>query len=68
MEVTMKSMLTGKTHTREINATPQEIATWKSGALIQDAMPFLSPDEREFVMTGITPEEWNVYFPEESEE
>ena len=26
--------------------------------LIQNAMPNLSADEREFLMTGITPEEW----------
>ena len=64
MEVTMKSVLTGKTHTLEINVTLQELAAWKAGALIQDAMPFLSPEEREFVMTGITPEEWNAHFPE----
>jgi len=31
---------------------------WKGGELIQNAMPNLSADEREFLMTGITPEEW----------
>jgi hypothetical protein len=31
---------------------------WERGVLIQDAMPHLSPDEREFLMTGITPDEW----------
>jgi hypothetical protein len=30
--------------------------------LIQDAFPFLSNDEREFIMTGITPDEWNEMF------
>ena len=25
---------------------------------IQEAMPHLTPDEREFIMTGITAEEW----------
>ena len=29
------------------------------GALIQDAMPHLDPDQREFLMTGITPAEWD---------
>jgi hypothetical protein len=33
--------------------------------LIQEAMPNLSADDREFIMTGITPEEWNSAFPDE---
>jgi len=65
MEITRRSMLTGKTHTREVNVTQQEIAAWQAGALIQDAMPFLNDDEREFVKTGITPEEWSAHFGEE---
>jgi hypothetical protein len=36
---------------------------WK----IQEAFGFLSPEEREFLMTGITPEEWNKIFPKEDE-
>ena len=32
---------------------------WRSGGgCIQDIMPYLSADEREFLMTGIMPEEW----------
>lgn len=34
--------------------------------LIQDALPFLSSDEREFLISGTTPEEFNLMF-EESE-
>jgi hypothetical protein len=37
---------------------------WESGALIQDAFPFLDADRREFIMTGITPAMWNEMFPE----
>ena len=64
MEVTMKSVLTGKTRSLEVNVTPQELAAWKAGALIQDAMPFASASDREFLMTGITQEEWDEHFPE----
>ena len=35
-----------------------DLAAWKNGMLIQNAMPDLSADEREFVMTRITPAEW----------
>jgi len=33
-----------------------------SKELIQDIVPNLSKEEREFLMTGITPEEWNKMF------
>ena len=32
------------------------------GIHIQDAAPFLNPDEREFLMTGITPDLWDKMF------
>lgn len=59
MEVTRRSKMTGKIRTREIPITNEQLASWKSGTLIQIAMPELSPDDREFLMTGITPEEWD---------
>jgi len=38
---------------------------WRSGGgCIQDIMPYLSADEREFLMTGIMPEEWGQAFGE----
>jgi len=35
--------------------------------LIQDAMPNLSVGERDFIITGITPEGWDALFGEEEE-
>lgn len=35
------------------------------GLLIQKAFSFLSVDEREFLLTGLTGEEWEKLFPEE---
>lgn len=35
---------------------------WAAGELIQNAFPMLSADEREFIMTGCTPEEWDEMF------
>ena len=37
------------------------------GCFIQSAFDFLSPSEREFLMTGITPEEWEATFTETEE-
>ena len=65
MKITRTSMLTGKTRTLDLDVTPQQLAKWKAGILIQDAMPLLNDDEREFVMTGITDEEWKATFGEE---
>lgn len=41
------------------------VKKYKEGALIQDAFPFLSPDEREFLLTGITSSEWDELFGED---
>ena len=62
MQITRISMFTNKVHTMDINVTQEQIALWESGTLIQDAMPNLSADEREFIKTGITREEWDNAF------
>ena len=64
MEITKTSQLTGLVHTREISVTDNQIDDWMSGTLIQDAMPDVSPDDREFLITGITPKEWADAFGE----
>ena len=65
MLITKTSILSGKTRTKEINVNQSQIDKWVAGMLIQDAMPNVSVDEREFIMTGSTPEEWDSYFNEE---
>lgn len=62
MKITMKSPFTGTINTLEIDVTMKQIEAWHDGALIQDVMPDVSADEREFIMTGITPEEWKEAF------
>ena len=62
MLIAKTSSLSSKTHEMEIDVSDKQIALWMEGALIQDVMPNLSPDEREFLMTGITPAEWNEMF------
>jgi hypothetical protein len=37
---------------------------WDTGELIQNAFPTLSADEREFIKTGISPQEWESVFGE----
>lgn len=64
MKITKTSMLSGKTRELDIPVTEEQLKLWKSGVLIQDAMPNLDQDQREFIMTGSTPEDW-ADFPEE---
>lgn len=58
MLITKTSLISGITRTRNIAITNKELEAWQSGMLIQDAMPALSEAEREFVLTGITQDEW----------
>lgn len=68
MEITRTSPHTGKSNTREIDVTQAELDKWQSGTLIQEAMPNVSADDREFIMTGLTPEDWTDIFADDEEE
>ena len=61
-------MFSGITRTLNLDITEAQLAAWQGGTVIQTAMPQLSADEREFVMTGVTAEEWAETFDEEDEE
>jgi hypothetical protein len=62
MKITRTSRLTGKTSVMYLDITKEQLFSWVDGELIQDAMPQLSAEEREFLMTGITPAEWDSVF------
>lgn len=65
VEVVRKSIVSGKVHSMDLDITPKQYSAWVHGMSIQEAMPNLNADEREFIMTGITPEEWADTFGEE---
>lgn len=52
------SPVTGKDKSMAINATNEQYIAWIDGTLIQDAMPQLSADEREFIISGCTSKDW----------
>ena len=64
MKITMTSMLSGQTRTRDISISQEQVDAWKNGAMIQDVVPEICPADREFLITGVTPEEWDETFPE----
>lgn len=49
----------------EVGATNAQVFDWMDGTLIQEAMPDLSPDQREYIITGLTPEEWDEIFKDQ---
>ncbi|MAG24048.1 hypothetical protein CMI47_00575 [Candidatus Pacearchaeota archaeon] len=66
MDLTRTSPITGVTSTIFIEGLTQEmIDRWKAGEMIQDALAGIPQELREFVMTGISPAEWNKMFPNE---
>ena len=62
MLITRISPFSGKINTLEIAVTQTQLDVWSSGELLQNAMPNLSADDREFIKTGITKDEWNSTF------
>jgi hypothetical protein len=67
MKITRVSMISGTIRTLDLPVTPEQIAAHQAGALIQDAFPNLLRWQREFILTGITDEEWQAAFPPEDE-
>lgn len=61
MRITRKSIISGTERTRDIPVNPEDFITWEKGyGSIQDLMPYLSDDDREFILSGITPSEWKT--------
>ena len=60
-------LITRGSRVADIPCTLQQLDAWARGALIQVAMPNLTEDEREFLLTGMVPGEWEELFGEEEE-
>tara|TARA_X000001388_G_scaffold16317_1_gene10090 strand:- start:352 stop:567 length:216 start_codon:yes stop_codon:yes gene_type:complete len=56
------SPISGKINVMDLDVTKDQFVAWEKGALIQDAFPNLTPDEREFLKTGVTRDEWDAMF------
>lgn len=63
MLITRTSILSGVKNYMDIPITEDELAAYERGdMLIQYAFPKLTDDQREFILSGITPEEWDRAF------
>lgn len=63
MKVTRVSDITMAEHTMQLPVTEDQLRNWlgtedRPGQLIQNVMPHLSKEQREFLISGCTPEEW----------
>ena len=52
-------------NSRTIEVPEAGLQAWEQGALIQDAMPELSPSDREALMTGICDTCWDAQWGDE---
>lgn len=59
--ITKMSPLSGLENTLEIDCDVIDYALWKRGMLIQDAMPDVPVDHREFLISGIYPGDWDEF-------
>jgi hypothetical protein len=62
MKITRTSLASGITRTLDIDITQDQLDRWKGGELIQRVAPYLDGDSREFIISGITSEEWETLF------
>lgn len=69
--VKVRSLFSGEWHTMECDpefvtaVTRAQWDAWQAGQNIASAMPQLSAEEREFLISGATPEEWDAAFKED---
>ena len=51
----------------EVAVNEEDYWDWDDGALVQNAFPYLSADEREMLISGICPKCWDKMFEEEED-
>lgn len=64
-DVSVKSLFSGKWHMQRLRISEGQWESWQRGAYIHLAMPHLTADQREFLMSGATSEEWEEMCKEE---
>jgi hypothetical protein len=66
MYITRKSQLSGQEHTLNLDVTFEQLHRFENrkitGEYVQTIFSNLPAPEREFILTGITPEEWDATF------
>ncbi len=68
MLIKRTSQSSGITREMDLPITQVQLDAWENGMLAQRAFPQLTPDQREFIITGMTREEFDELFKDEDEE
>jgi hypothetical protein len=61
MKISRRSPFSGQVNVMDVPVTEQELARIEDGEMIQSVVPHLCADHREFLMSGITPTEWDAF-------
>mgnify|MGYP007107507727 CR=1 FL=1 len=64
MQIVRRSPFSGEINVMDIPVTQMQLDRWQEGELAQNVFCGLSADEREFIMTGIPPREWEELLSE----
>jgi hypothetical protein len=60
MIIRRRSPFTGDILEWDLPVTQEQLDRWRAGELIQRAMPGLTAPQREFIISGATPDDWEV--------
>jgi len=59
------SVITGVERQQDIPVDPNDVVLWDLGlGSIEELMPYLSDNDRDFILSGITTTEWQEAFAE----
>lgn len=65
MKIKRTSILTGVERIRDIPVDLDDWFMYDKGYLsIEDSMPYLTQTDKDFILSGITQDEWNLAFKE----
>lgn len=65
MKVSQVSPVTGQYNSMDLPITLKQLAEFRGGQPLQKVMPDLTDDEREFLISGCTPEDWKTILQED---
>ena len=70
IKVTRQSVITRQMNTMELPISQDHLDRYDTigGLLVQNVFPNLDAGQREFLISGITPDEWNKYIGDYNDE
>ena len=66
MKIKRKSVFSGVERTREVSIDTKHYAEYQAGyGALSDIAPYLSSEDREFILSGMTQQEWKNAFSQD---